>query len=659
MNMETFLLLLFAVFLLYALFGKKSKKPVPVVRQQQNQGGNLTPGNALQNTKPKQASMEGEKEKKESIRSLVGSIKVTVGTGEDSAIIDVSGQAYKLPTQPGTSSVPYWPHQYVYGYNELNSATPAQKAFYQRFKLNFLNGVYLDVQGNSNYYFILLFDFLQEADNAPNLDELEKRLKALAEHYPKTASYCRSFLLRKMGESDDQAGINRLVNEGAFLSFSNDYSYYRLGSRLKNKLGLTTEEIAAVNKLTDPANSFSAIEFCLHQMVRLYLRTIAGMNKELAQENTTLEEQFTAIAGTVAKRVFHYKPGTDNFKYAVETTASELFMLLFKHCENALREHYGHKRKLNTDCNYRTEIRQELEAKVLSKLPPVLAAALAETAQPDSATEILLNEQNTTRWKIYFEKLTAAFTTTNIEHFLAEIIELGNRNKKNPFVENIFFEASKFMAKWNKEAALKLYVHYLYHDMRSAFFDRKPFTKTIQKSLFKTAEELHNFEQVVSNLIKTKDLELALKAIPAVFAPKRKKIQLDRSAIFEVSKQHSSTVNLLGEILSEEEEATPLPAVNNSQITLHVTATETTAVANLIAGLTAVQTELLELFFKSNFVVEQKEVEAFARSKALFRNGLIESVNESCYERLDDLLIEEEEDNYTMNPNYYQLITAR
>lgn len=651
--------MLIVIFLLYAIFGKKSKKIEPIIAPQQNLKQDNPAKDAAQDSTLKATIMESEKEKKELISSLIGSIKITVGTETDDSIIDVSNQTYKLPTEKDIFTVPHWPHQYVYAYEEIHSATPAQKAFYQRFKQNFLNKVYLDVEGNSNYYFILLFDLLKEADKSPNLNELEIHLKALAENYPKTASYCRNFLLRKARERGDHVRINQLANEATFQYYSLGYDYYRLGSRLKEKLQLSSDEVALANKLSDPANSFSGIEFCLHQMLRLYLRVVIELNKEFTQENTTLDEQLNLVAGTVAKRVFHYRAGSENYKYAVESTSNELYSLLFKHCENALREHYGHKRKLNADCNYHSEIKQELETKVLSKLPAIIINVLPEVKSPDAATEILLNEQNTTRWKIYFEKLTSDFSAAKVEQFVQEVIKLGNLNKKNPSIENIFFDASKFVAKCNKEAALRLYVYYLYYDMQSAFFDQKPFTKTIQKSLFKNEEELRAFEQIVSNLIKTKDLEQALKAIPGVYAPKRKKIQLDRSAISEVSKQHSTTVGLLGEILSDEgEENTPLTAVVNNELTLKVSTEEKPSVANTIAGLSNVQTELLELFFKSNFVVELKEVEVFARSKGAFRSGLIESVNESCYEKLDDLLIEQEDENYTINPNYYQLIIA-
>ena len=54
----------------------------------------------------------------------------------------------------------------------------------------------------------------------------------------------------------------------------------------------------------------------------------------------------------------------------------------------------------------------------------------------------------------------------------------------------------------------------------------------------------------------------------------------------------------------------------------------------------------------------QSEFELFAKSKGAFKNQLIENINDICFERLDDLLIEEDEDYYTINQNYYQKLLA-
>ena len=67
----------------------------------------------------------------------------------------------------------------------------------------------------------------------------------------------------------------------------------------------------------------------------------------------------------------------------------------------------------------------------------------------------------------------------------------------------------------------------------------------------------------------------------------------------------------------------------------------------------------LEIFAKGNFSIPQSELETFAKSKGVFKNQLIESINEICYEDLDDVLIEEEDEHYIINPNYYQRLLAK
>jgi hypothetical protein len=52
-------------------------------------------------------------------------------------------------------------------------------------------------------------------------------------------------------------------------------------------------------------------------------------------------------------------------------------------------------------------------------------------------------------------------------------------------------------------------------------------------------------------------------------------------------------------------------------------------------------------------------LETFAKSKGVFKNQLIESINEICYEILDDVLIEEEDEFYTINPDYYQKLLVK
>ena len=631
----------------------------------------------LKNTSNNIKHINEQEMKDELVQNILKNIKITVTTSSstksnyDDSIIDVTEQSYRINSNNNlkkySSGVPYWAHHYVYSYSELNSASVEQKKFYNIFKINFLNGEYFDLEGNTNYAFILLFDLLIEYDSHKDISKLESQLKILGQCYPKTKSYGISFLIEKMeldGYNDD---VSRLRAEDRY-NYQNynsnyDYDYWRLGSKYKSKLNLNDEEVNLLNKLWSPSNNFCSIEFCCLEVLKLYLAVISELKAKYETEGTTIEKEFTFVADVIARKHFKYRSGSQNYKYSIESTINTFYSTIFKYCENAVRESYGHKRKLNTDSYYTNEeAKSEFDSKIITKVTELLPTLISKITPPDEATEIELNSQTTSRWKIKFEELTTNFKS-NSSAFIEDIIELGKVNKKNPSIENIFFEASKFIAKYDKIASLTLYVHYLYHDLKSATFDNKQLTKTIQKSLFKTNEQLHDFEQIVSELIKDKNLDKALKAVPKIYEVKRKKIQLDRTTIKEVQQQHSGTVELLNEYLRDEFEdennSIQSQEISSDEITIEITRkNEESNQSGFLSELSLNPTHIsvLELFSKNNFSMPQIEIEEFAKSKGVFKNQLIESINESCYEVLDDVLIEEEDDYYTIIPEYFQKI---
>jgi TerB-C domain len=68
---------------------------------------------------------------------------------------------------------------------------------------------------------------------------------------------------------------------------------------------------------------------------------------------------------------------------------------------------------------------------------------------------------------------------------------------------------------------------------------------------------------------------------------------------------------------------------------------------------------VLEIFFENNLSISLSDLEVFAKSKGFFKNQLIESINETCYAILDDILIEEDENFYTIDENYYQKLLIK
>jgi len=584
----------------------------------------------------------------------------------DDSIVDVGSQSSLIEPDYGlTSKVPYWSHTYVYSYSEINYATAQQKKFYQYFKDRFLNGEYLDLEGNTNYAFILLFDLLNEyeLDNHKNIAKLESQLEILGEHYPKTKTYGISFLIKKMEEVGDTEGVARLREDHYDYQYSQvSYSTFEWRNKYKKKLNLLKDETSILDKIWYSSNNFVSIEYCCIEVIKLYLQTIKRISQAYLESDSTIEKEFEEIADVIVRKHYRFRKGSNNYNYGMQSCESELYTNIFKYCENTVRELYGHKRKISIDPYATTpEAKAEFETRILNRISEIHLELVSGIALPDEATETTLNSLNTTRWKIKFDKITSGYNNSSNE-FVQEVIELGTLNKENPSVENIFFEASKFIAKYDKESALTLYLHYLYHDLKSATFDNKQLTKTIQKNLFKNDEQLEMFQTIITDYINDKDFEKALNSVSQVYAVKRKKIQLDKTLIKEVQEQHSGTVELLNEYLQDEnEEVTNKEEIVNEEIEIKVVQNNEQHSISIYSNdfpFKPIHTSALEIFAKNNFSILQSEFEDFAKSKGAFKNQLIESINEMCYEILDDVLIEEDEEYYTIDNNYYQKLLA-
>jgi hypothetical protein len=85
--------------------------------------------------------------------------------------------------------VPYWAHKYVYSYDALSSASVQQKNYYHYFKNLFLENVFLDLEGNDNYSFILYYDLLKGYYQHNDINLLEQQFENLEKNYPKTGNY--------------------------------------------------------------------------------------------------------------------------------------------------------------------------------------------------------------------------------------------------------------------------------------------------------------------------------------------------------------------------------------------------------------------------------------------------------------------------------------
>src|SRR5690606_16199947 len=144
-----------------------------------------------------------------------------------------------------------------------------------------------------------------------------------------------------------------------------------------------------------------------------------------------------------------------------------------------------------------------------------------------------------------FPEIKDSFNKGDIKSFISDVEALEEANQKNPNIEHIFYEASKFISKYDKVQALQFYAKYIYYDLKSNKFDNKQLTKTIEKSLFKTEEQIAEYQEIIRKIIATGSIENVFDNIAKIYIPKRKKIILDKNEIRDVAKKHDSTVELL------------------------------------------------------------------------------------------------------------------
>src|SRR5207237_885292 len=155
---------------------------------------------------------------------------------------------------------------------------------------------------------------------------------------------------------------------------------------------------------------------------------------------------------------YRYRAGSYNYKSAYDIFINNIYQALYKICENRLRSMLDCGRQ--TDLSWYIHDRQalaEFTSRFIVPAQPLLDQKSKEITEPDLHEEIHLNEYNRARWKGKIERLETIFDKSKLEEYTKAIHELEKANKKNPSIENIFFQASKFISKHDKITALNFY----------------------------------------------------------------------------------------------------------------------------------------------------------------------------------------------------------
>ena len=166
--------------------------------------------------------------------------------------------------------VPYWAHQYVYSSDALTSASVEQTKYYAYFKKLFLENVFIDIEGNDNYSFILYYDLIREYYQNKDIRLLEQQFDNLEKYYPKTGNYTSLSIIDEFEKQSDYDSVWKFLRRREYISVQTIWKYEQ---KLKRKLldGDLIVRLGGFSHLTDfGQNNIKSIKPFVEKYLRKY-----------------------------------------------------------------------------------------------------------------------------------------------------------------------------------------------------------------------------------------------------------------------------------------------------------------------------------------------------------------------------------------------------
>lgn len=686
---------------------------------------------------------------------------------EDSGIIDIEDKPYSLLTRNNVFSkfdkVPSWEHSYIYSASYLDNARPRQKKFYYYFKEQFCNHNFIDLEGNTNYAFILLFDFIDRFKNDKNISYLLSNLSYLAKNYPTTQKYCLTNIEFNI--------INELKDEDIYIQLKQHRilaeTLQPIGYKLLSKCDLSFKEVQLLNSKENPLKNFidcetiknaneyfslvkkyshiqdfyyttgygyqyisiidlnihefTLLNWCwsnlkfianttnekklknLHELLQKYpqilddpilkkrfshtyfvdlnpsfiefkllylssiqqnsfattkdhtqmisevfIRTIREFNMKANSKENLIESLLYILSDKIVKHKFNYKRGTQSYLAAFDKEYIILITTLTKLAENCVRELCKHSRKLSITLKIDSELIKEQFITELSYPFQTIAQEVALELVPHSIGK----KESMTKPTYLIDIYNSNITDPTV--FYDKILKLRLENPVNPLFINTLFRASKEISKKNKSISLYLYAHYVFHNITSGNQDYLKMSKSMLTSLFKTSKQHESFKQIIRNLLKTKRLDITLKELSAFYIEKRKYITINNYEVSNQKRDFLETVSLLNNYLEENEHETIICKHNICFKQNKDTKIKNIYLDNLNLGPNDIF--LLGYFIKNNFKLSSEQLKEYALSVNAFPDNLVDTLNERCYEYLNDLLIDIDGNDLIIYEDNYKLI---
>ena len=339
---------------------------------------------------------------------------------------------------------------------------------------------------------------------------------------------------------------------------------------------------------------------------------------------------------------------TNGYTPPSETIERELWYCIYKSCENHIRTQYGIREKLQIYTSYYTKEPQIIiEDKLMSAIENLISSYHTNLSVTDKETEIELNKSNPTRWRGAYEQLVQDYN--DLDSFFLGLQEIKAVNENNVNLKHMYYEAMKLVFKFDTILVLKLYIEYVTLNLMDIGGKEKSIPQIISKKIFFNKIQKDKFEEILLTYKDDRNKSKAYLALEELFLTKRKKIKLNALEIEKITELHSDTVKLLNSVMEDDLEIVQVKQ-NAEQIN------KSLDIPLSLTILSSVEQKLLKMFEDCNLILEKDDVELYAKSRNLMANRLIEKINDRYYDVLDDVLIEDNGNEWTIYEDYYKII---
>lgn len=176
------------------------------------------------------------------------------------------------------------------------------------------------------------------------------------------------------------------------------------------------------------------------------------------------------------------------------------------------------------------------------------------------------------------------------------------------------------------------------------------------------------FTDIIDRYVTDHDVAKAKAAIADLFTVKAKTLAIDTSVIASKAAQQQQTADMLAEILRQEDAEEPAetliepaeeapvevePAPAEEAPKAEGATLEAPVLAEGAVAFSEHQQDLLNYFVQHGYRCACDEVLDYIQGFGEFGELFIDTLNELCYDILDDNLIEQEDDEYVINEDYY------